>query len=136
MKPQSKKVVRTARQKSKLRIRKKISGTDLKPRVSVFKSAKHTYAQVVSDETNRTLVSASTKDADVIAKMSAVEAEGLPNDSRSTKSVAAARAVGLVLGDKLKAAGVGAIVFDRNGFRYHGRVQGVADGIRATGMTL
>lgn len=136
MKPQSKKVVRTARQKAKLRIRKKISGSDLKPRVSVFKSAKHTYAQVVSDESSKTLLSASTKDADVQAKISAVKADGLPNDSRSTKSVAAARAVGLVLGDKMKAAGMNNIVFDRNGFRYHGRVQGVADGIRAAGMTL
>lgn len=136
MKPQTKKIVRSAREKSKMRIRKKIRGSDVKPRVSVFKSDLHTYAQVISDESGKTIVAASTKDKDVVAKIATINAEGLPNDSRSTKSVAAARAVGAILGEKIKKAGIDSLVFDRNGFRYFGRIRGVAEGIRESGLKL
>lgn len=134
MKPQSKKVVRTARQKTKLRIRKKISGTDVKPRISVFKSSKHMYVQVISDESNKTLAAASTKDKAVIEALAQAEAES--GASKSTKSILAAKVVGQAIGEKMKAAGIASSVFDRNGFRYQGRVKALADGVRESGMAL
>lgn len=132
----AKKVKRDGRARSKIRIRKKIFGTDAKPRASIFKSSKHTYAQVVVDDENKTSVSASTLDKEVIEALGSISKEGVHNDSRSTKSVAAAKAVGIVLAKRCLAKNISTIVFDRNGFVYKGRIRAVADGAREGGLNF
>ena len=134
----SKKFKNDPRIKRRLRIRKKISGTAEKPRISVFKSVLHTYAQAISDRNGRTLANASTLDKEVLDELGALDAEkfGIKSKSRSLKSVAAATAVGLVLGRRLKTVNVTSAVFDRSGFIFHGRVRGVAEGIRRSGVRV
>jgi large subunit ribosomal protein L18 len=135
MATQGKKIAVTSRQKRKLKIRKKITGSAERPRLSIFRSAKHTYAQLISDETHKTIASASTLEKEVqdeIAKL-AKQAEG---GASSTKSVIAARAVGIVLANRSKAAKVDKVVFDRNGFLYTGRVKALADAARETGLVF
>ena len=126
------------RVKRKLRIRKKISGSQEKPRISVFKSNLHTYAQAISDQSGATLANASTLDKEVKEELSGLDAEklGIKGKARSLKSVAAATAVGLVLGRRLKALNIGVAVFDRSGFIYHGRIKGVAEGVRKSGIRV
>jgi large subunit ribosomal protein L18 len=109
-----------ARQRRHRRVRKKVRGTAEQPRLAVFRSSKHVYAQVIDDTSGRTLASASTMEAS--------------QRSGRTGSVEAARAVGKLVGDRAKAAGVASAVFDRGGFSYHGRVAGVADGAREAGL--
>lgn len=116
---------RVARVRSKVRIRKKITGTEQRPRVSVFRSDKHIYAQIIVDNKATTLAAASTVDPEVRGAIPA---------GKSTKSVDAARVVGRLLAERAKKAGVSGVVFDRNGLPYHGRVQGVADGAREAGL--
>jgi large subunit ribosomal protein L18 len=101
-------------------VRKKVRGIATRPRLSVFRSSRHTYAQVIDDASGRTIASASTMETDV--------------RSSTTANVEAAKAVGKRLGERAKAAGVTAVVFDRGGFHYHGRVAAVADGARETGL--
>lgn len=132
----SKKIKLTSRERTKARLRKKLTGTDAKPRLSVFKSEKHTYAQLISDESGKTIVSASTLEGAVVEKIAKIEKSATQNDSRSCKSVAAAIAVGITLAERAKAAGIEHLVFDRNGFLYHGRVKAVADGARQGGMAF
>ena len=132
----AKKVKMTRRERCKYRVRKKIYGTDDCPRVTITRSNNHTYAQAISDSNGKTLVSACTLDKDVQGKMGAVDKEGAPNDSTSRKSIVAAKAVGVVLGEKCKGLNIEKAVFDRNGFQFHGRVKAVADGLRDAGMTL
>src|SRR5689334_3446086 len=103
------------------RVRKHVMGTAERPRLAVFRSNRHVYVQAIDDIAGRTVTSAST-----------VEAE--QRGSASTKTVDAARAVGKLVGERLKAAGVHAAVFDRGGFQYHGRVAAVADGAREAGV--
>jgi large subunit ribosomal protein L18 len=120
--------------RKKRRLAKIVRGTDSKPRICVYKSTLHTYAQVISDQSSKTLLASSTLDADVAAKIAE-----LPKDdvkTSSTKSTFAARAVGLVLCQKLMAAGIKEAVYDRNGFKYHGRVKSLADGIREGGFKI
>lgn len=124
----------TAREKNKLRIRKKVSGTDARPRVSIFRSSKHIYAQIVSDESNKTIVSASTLEKEVRDEISKVDTAALTSQAKSTKSLAAARAVGLVLARRSKEVKVEHVVFDRNGFVYTGRIKALADGAREGGL--
>ncbi len=102
------------------RVRKKVTGTSQRPRLVVFRSTRHVEAQVVDDTVGKTLASASTMEADVRA-----------DDGDKT---AKAQAVGKLLGERAKAAGVSAVVFDRGGYRYHGRVAAVADGAREAGL--
>lgn len=102
------------------RVRKKVRGTAARPRLAVFRSSKHVYVQIVDDVAGRTLASAST-----------IEAEGRGG---ITSTVDAAKAVGKRVGERAKAAGIEAVVFDRGGFRYHGRVAGVAEGARDAGL--
>ena len=134
MAAKAKKVKRTARQKTKIRIRKKISGSNAKPRLSVFKSSKHTYAQAISDEKGATFVSASTKDKEVLDTLATLKVEDAHSDHKSTKSVLAARAVGRVIGQRLLEKSIEVVVFDRGGYQYLGRVQAVADGARDAGL--
>jgi large subunit ribosomal protein L18 len=109
-----------ARQRRHLRVRKKVRGNAARPRLAVFRSNKHIYAQVIDDVAGHTLASASTMEA----------ARG----AAPTGSVAAAKAVGERLGERAKSAGIETVVFDRGGFKYHGRVAAVADGARSAGL--
>ena len=110
------------RVKRKHAIRKRIHGTAERPRLSVFRSAKHVYAQAIDDVTGRVLASASDTE------------EKLSQAVAGKKKKERAREIGKAIGAKLKAAGVSAVVFDRNGFIYHGRVKEIADGAREAGL--
>ncbi len=139
MPTQGKKITSTARERRKLRIRKKVSGTSEKPRLSIFRSSKHTYAQVIADDGHRTIASASTLDKEVqatIAKLASGEDRSQNDSKRSSKSVLAARAVGIVLAERTKSAQVAQVVFDRNGFLFAGRVRALADGAREGGLNF
>jgi large subunit ribosomal protein L18 len=105
-----------------LRVRKKVTGSAIRPRLVVNRSARHMFAQIVDDTVGRTLAAASTLDADVRA------AEG--------DKTAKARKVGELLAQRAKDAGIEAVVFDRGGYRYHGRVAALADGAREGGLKL
>jgi large subunit ribosomal protein L18 len=111
-----------ARKRRHLRLRKKVSGTAARPRLVVTRSNRNLVAQVVDDAVGRTLVSASTLEADLRA------AEG----DKSAK----ARRVGELIAERAKAAGIDAVVFDRGGNKYHGRVAAVADAAREGGLAL
>jgi len=110
------------RLKRKRRIRKKISGTADCPRLSVFRSAKHIYAQIIDDTQGRTLAAASTLSPE------------LRERCKGLKKIEAAREVGQLLGEKAISRGIVRVVFDRNGFLYHGRVKSLADGCREKGL--
>jgi large subunit ribosomal protein L18 len=110
------------RLRRKERIRKKLAGTPERPRLTVYKSLKHIYAQVVDDTTGRTLAAASS-----ISK----ELKGQPADGDKK---ADAKRVGKLIADRCKAAQVGQVVFDRNGFPYQGRIAAVADAAREAGL--
>lgn len=111
-----------ARLKRKMSIRKKLNGTAERPRLCVFRSAKHIYAQAIDDVAGVTLASASTVEKDV------------RGDLAGMKKVDAAKRVGAAVADRLKGKGIQTVVFDRNGFRYHGRVAAIADGARDGGL--
>ena len=113
---------RTARIRRHGRVRKKVRGTAERPRLAVFRSNKHIVAQVIDDRAGVTLVAASTHEADL--------------RSGQTGNKAAAEAVGRAVAERAKAAGIDRVVFDRGGFRYHGRVAAVADGARNAGLEL
>jgi len=132
----SKSVRISARQRSKFRIRKRVTGTNVRPRISVFKSSKHIYAQLISDETGRTIASASTLDPEVAAALKDMSSgsEAAEARSNSTKSVNAARVVGLLLAKRSKEHDIDSAVFDRNGFSYLGRIKAVAEGAREGGL--
>jgi large subunit ribosomal protein L18 len=105
-----------------LRIRKKISGKESRPRLAVFRSQAHIYAQIINDEEGRTLCAASSVDKDLRAK------------SKTGANVAAAKAVGALIATRAKEKGIEAVVFDRGGFQYHGRVKALADAAREAGL--
>lgn len=109
-----------ARQKRHKRLRRKISGTDTKPRVSIFRSNKHIYVQVVDDMKSRTVVSYS----DV----------RMPKKEQTGTKSEIAKKVGAVVGKEMKARKISEAVFDRSGYKYHGRVKAVAEGIRESGI--
>jgi large subunit ribosomal protein L18 len=111
-----------ARIKRHRRVRKKVSGSTERPRLAVFRSNRHIYAQLIDDTTGRTLASASTADP------------GLRDGA--TANVDAAKAVGQLVGERAKAAGISRVVFDRGGFRYHGRVAALCEGARAAGLEV
>jgi len=104
-------------------VRKRIRGTDARPRLTVFRSLRHIYAQLVSDESGRTLAAASTLSSEVRDSL-----------GDHPKNKAAARKVGELIARKAKEAGIQQVVFDRNGFLYHGRVQSLAEGARESGL--
>ena len=112
------------RRRVHLRIRKRTVGRPERPRLYVFRSLNHIYAQIVDDATGRTLVSASTRDR--------VVRQGL----KSGGNVAAAREVGKVLAERAKGASILQVVFDRGGYAYHGRVKALADAARAGGLNF
>jgi len=122
------------RERKKQRLRKRVVGTNEKPRLCVFKSGRHTYAQLISDESGVTIVAASTLEPAVLERVGGLKAEELRTEARSPKSEAAARAVGVLIGERAKEKGIAQLVFDRNGFIYHGRVKAVAEGARQSGI--
>ncbi len=105
----------TRREKIKYRIRKKVTGTTERPRLCIFRSNSEIYAQIIDDTTRKTLVSVSS----------------LKTTGTKTER---AKAVGAAIAEKAKAAGINNVVFDRNGFVYHGRVKALADGARENGL--
>ncbi len=109
------------RHKRHRRVRKRVVGTPERPRLAVYRSNRHIYAQVIDDFEGRTLVAASDLG----------DVDGKDGDPKQR-----ARAVGEAIAKKAKDAGIGAVVFDRAGFQYHGRVQAVADGAREGGLEL
>jgi len=113
---------RTSRARRHLRVRKKVTGSTARPRLVVNRSAKHIFAQIVDDTVGRTLASASTLDVTV---------KGAEGDK-----TAKAKLVGALLAERAKSAGITAVVFDRGGFKYHGRVAALADSAREAGLTL
>ncbi len=111
-----------SRTRRHLRVRKQLRGSTERPRLVVNRSARHVFVQVVDDTVGKTLASASTMEADL---------RGLDGDK-----TAKAKKVGELVAERAKAAGVSAVVFDRGGNRYHGRVTAIADGAREAGLVL
>ena len=107
-----------ARTRRHTRVRKTLAGTGLRPRLAVFRSLTHIYAQVIDDRTGRTLAQASSLEE---------------KDSKGTKADLA-KAVGTRVAEKAKAAGIESVAFDRAGYRYHGRVKALAEAARAGGL--
>jgi large subunit ribosomal protein L18 len=113
-----------SRLKRKKRIRKHLSGTDQKPRISVFRSSKHIYAQLIDDVSGCTLATASSMEKVV------------RDHPKFESKVAVAEHIGKILGERAIEKGVKKVVFDRNGFQYHGRVKAVSKGARDTGLVF
>lgn len=113
-----------ARLRRQRRVRKRIRGTSERPRLSVFRSNKHIYAQIIDDSTNRVLVSASSRNKDFLA-----------SDARGG-NVEGAAVVGAMIAEKALQHGVQQVVFDRNGFLYHGRIAAVANAAREKGLVF
>jgi large subunit ribosomal protein L18 len=106
----------------KVRVRKKVRGTPERPRLTVYKSLKHIYAQIIDDSTGQTLVAASTMGRDT--------REGLSK----TGNVEAAKSIGLAIGRKALARDITKVVFDRNGYPYHGKLKALAEAAREAGL--
>ncbi len=111
-----------AREKRHLRIRNKVSGTAQRPRLAVFRSNKHIYAQIIDDTVGNTIVSASTMEADIKSKLS------------KTSDVEAAKVVGTEVAKKAIAKGINTVVFDRGGYIYQGKVMALAEAAREAGL--
>ena len=106
-----------------LRIRKTILGTAEKPRLSIYRSNKEIYAQVINDVIGNTIASASSRDKEIV-------------EAKSDNKIAEAQLVGKLIGDRAKKSGVNTIGFDRSGYLYHGRVKSLADGARQAGLNF
>ena len=106
-----------------LRIRKTVQGTAEKPRLSIYRSNKEIYAQVINDVIGNTIASASSRDKEIV-------------EAKSDNKIAEAQLVGKLIGDRAKKAGVTTIGFDRSGYLYHGRVKSLADGAREAGLNF
>ncbi len=104
------------------RVRIKVSGTPERPRLSVYRSLGHIYAQVIDDRSGKTLVSASSVDSETKKNL------------KGGGNIAAAKVIGKAVAERAKAAGVGKVVFDRGGYKYHGRVKALADAAREAGL--
>lgn len=113
------------RKRRHVRVRAKVSGTPARPRLNVFRSSAHIYAQVIDDLAGQTLVAASDLEQEIKDRAG----EG------ATKAVRA-KVVGQMIGERAKAAGIDTVVFDRGGFLYHGRVRAVAEGAREAGLVF
>ena len=110
------------RRRIHVRIRQRVHGRDQAPRLNVFRSSRHIYAQLVDDSRGHTLVSASSRDQEVRQTL------------KSGANVAAAKTVGLVLAKRAKEQGIDRVLFDRGGYAYHGRVKALADAAREAGL--
>lgn len=112
----------TKREHRRVRIRRKVRGSDERPRLSVYRSLHHIYAQVISDVSGQTVAAASTATA------------GVREALKSRRTVAAAKAVGKAIADRCREKGISEVIFDRNGFLYHGRVKALAEAAREAGL--
>jgi large subunit ribosomal protein L18 len=110
------------RQRIHRRVRQKVSGTPERPRLAVYRSLNHIYAQVIDDGTGKTLVSASSIDKET------------RNQTKGGGNVATAKVIGKVIAERAKAAGISQVVFDRGGYKYHGRVEALAQAAREAGL--
>ena len=110
------------RENRRVRIRRKVRGSNERPRLSVYRSLQHIYAQVISDVSGQTMAAASTATA------------GVREALKSRRSVAAAKAVGKAIADRCREKGISEVIFDRNGFLYHGRVKALAEAAREAGL--
>lgn len=110
------------RQRIHFRLRTRVSGTPERPRVCVYRSLGHIYAQVIEDHTGRTLVSASSLDKET------------RKQTKGGGNIAGAKVVGKILAERAKAAGIEQVVFDRGGYKYHGRIRALADAAREAGL--
>ena len=108
-----------ARRRRHFRVRKAVIGTSQRPRLAVFRSNRYLYAQVIDDQSGRTLAAASSQEASLRSK---------------TLTVATATEIGKLVAERAKEAGVAAVVFDRGGYTYHGRIKALADAARASGL--
>jgi large subunit ribosomal protein L18 len=115
---------REARQKRQVRVRRKVRGSQERPRLCVFRSSKHIYAQIIEDISGTTLVSVSTV------------AKGVAGDVKSSGNVDAAKLVGKQIAEQALAKNITQVIFDRNGFLYHGRVKALADAAREAGLSF
>lgn len=113
-----------ARLKRKVRIRKKINGSAERPRLSVFRSTKHIYVQVIDDSLGKTLISASSTE------------KPIKEQPKFKNKVAMANHIGKLIAERAKENGISKVVFDRNGFLYHGRIKAVSDGAREGGLNF
>ena len=104
------------------RVRKRLAGAGQRPRLSIFRSLHHIYVQLIDDASGKTLASASTREKDV--------AKGL----ESLKTIGAAEKIGKVIAERAKAKGITSVVFDRGGYKYHGRIKALADAARGAGL--
>ncbi len=110
------------RQRIHRRVRQKVSGTPERPRLAVYRSLNHIYAQVIDDGTGKTLVSASSLDKEI------------RKQSKGGGNVASAKVVGKQIAERAKTAGISQVVFDRGGYKYHGRVEALAQAAREAGL--
>jgi len=110
------------RQRVHVRVRTRVAGTPEQPRLCVFRSLHHIYAQVIDDRTGRTLASASSLDKEVRKEL------------KGGGNVAAAKVVGKAIAERARSAGIERVVFDRGGYKYHGRVQALAEAAREAGL--
>jgi large subunit ribosomal protein L18 len=113
----------SARKRRHVRVRAKVSGTPQRPRLNVFRSSAHIYAQVIDDIAGHTLVAASDLEAEITERAG----DGATKTAR-------AKTVGAIIAERAKAAGIESVVFDRGGFLYHGRIKAVAEGAREGGL--
>ncbi len=113
----------STRKRRHVRVRAKVNGTAARPRLNVFRSNAHMYCQVIDDVRGHTLAAASDLEDAVLEKA-----------GEGAEKIARAKAVGEIVAERAKAAGVDAVVFDRGGFLYHGRIKAVADGAREAGL--
>jgi large subunit ribosomal protein L18 len=105
------------------RVRKRVRGTNARPRLCVFRSGKHIYAQIISDESGKTLAAISTLSSTVA-----------PEIAKRSATIAAAKEVGTLVARACQEKGFNEVIFDRNGFLYHGRIQALAEGAREAGL--
>jgi len=119
---QHRKIIETRRLRRQRHVRKRLHGTQERPRLAVFRSSKHIYAQVVNDDNGTTLASASTLDA------------AIKGDHGYGGNKSAAATVGRIVAERAKEAGIDKICFDRRSYKYHGRVQALADAAREAGL--
>jgi large subunit ribosomal protein L18 len=117
---------RLARMRRHRRVRKNVAGSAQRPRLAVFRSARHIYVQVIDDTSGRTIASASTLDGSLKSAKNAKNAKNAKKDS--------AKSVGALIAERAKAAGVVKVAFDRGGYAYHGRVAALADAAREGGL--
>jgi large subunit ribosomal protein L18 len=116
-----------ARKRRQERVRKKVQGTPLRPRLSVFRSAKHIYGQVIDDVSGHTLAAASSLSGSFRERSQGVE-------DAAGGNISGAKIVGTLVAEQARAQGIRQIVFDRNGFLYHGRIQALAEAAREAGL--